>query len=665
MSISAWSVDIRNHDSLLKTDADSHFRSCKSLVIRDQDDGTIRFAHHTIRQYLLSEDARKRNQIFACSIDEAEHFVGQMCLTYLSFSDFETQVAIRTPESKAQQPPDLLSLGTASWISNLLGVPRALFEVPYRLLGRSSSTPAPSIDYMGYLRPASTSTDSAIVKKLSEKYKLLGYIIDYWMFYTKNINPSERQLSQKLHEIARYKNLSFEFRPWGPNQHHGKYGCVSCAPNGAAESVAKRLPFMAMLHYAAKVGHWPLMAPLISDYCSHESGEDETLVIACRAGHLSIVKQLTQSHTYNISNEKSLIAAGASGNEQIFAYLLDLAPIDYPLRAKEGGSRPLILASTYGYEAIVETLCKRGAQINNIDRSTGENALLAAARNGHNQIVQNLLSYGARSLTTWTTPLHCAAENGHDIVVRTLLLPKSDDDRPDETQYTLVSTLDRDGETPLHKASRNGHHAVVETLLSCSSKRRDWISADARKQPYKHYKEFKHYQGKAVHLAAFNGHVRVLTLLAKHVSFDERDSYRNTPLMIAAREGHLSVARFLLQYAVNDVLIMKNNDGLSVRELAVEGGNENVLKAVLETNLIFLHNDHLTLLILAARKRQKALLLVLVDHFKRLCDDAAGLLRKAQSIVKDEKNPEAAQLLGAILEKFTSSRETRLRVVAN
>ena len=468
-------------------------------MIRDQDDGTIRFAHHTIRQYLLSEDAKKRNKIFACSMDEAEHFVGQMCLTYLSFSDFDTQVAIRTPESQAKQPPDLLSVGTASWISNLLGVPSSLFEMPYRLLGGNPSTPAPVIDYTKYLRPASTTKDSVVLEKLSEKYELLGYIVEYWVFYTKDIKASMGHLSQKLHEIARHTQLSFEFRPWGANQHYGRYGCVSCAPSGSTESIARNLPFMSMLHYAAEIGHWPLMEPLINDYCSHEHGHDETLVIACRAGHLSIVNQLTQSYEFDLSNEKAINATAASGNEKIFVHLLEAARTRYPFPVKQRGYRPLVIASANGHEPIVEILCQRGVPIDTNFEQTGISPLSAAASRGHDHIVRNLISKGARISTTGTTPLHCAAENGHEVVVRTLLdaaTKRSGPSANDDSRFAghppyasasphLNGALDQDGETALHKASRNGHHTVVEVLLEYNPIARGWITADTGKRPYR------------------------------------------------------------------------------------------------------------------------------------------------------------------------------------
>ena len=573
---------------------------------------------------------------------EAEYFVGQMCLTYLSFSDFETQVAVRPPESKFKQPPDVISLGLASWISNLLGVPRALFEIPYRLLGRNLSTPAPSIDYTKYLRPASTPTDSAVFKKLSEKYQLLGYIVEYWMFHTKYFEASKEQLSQKLHEIARHKQLSFEFRPWGPNQRHGRHGCVSCVPSGATAFTAQKLPFMSMFHYAAEVGHWPLMEPLVNDYCSHEHGDDETLVIACRAAHLSIVQRLTQSYEFDLSNEKAINAAAASGDEKIFMYLLEAARTRYSFPVKQRGYRPLIIASANGHEAIVEILCQRGVGINGFFKNAGMSPLSAAAGNGHDHIVRNLIAKGARLLTTGTTPLHCAAENGHESVVSTLFEASVDYDHLDDPPNVvhpphLNGALDQDGETPLHKASRNGHDAVVEILLRYSPRTRAWITADTGKGQYKQ---------KAVHLAALNDHVGVLALLAEHVSIDERTSNGRTPLMLAAMEGHLSVMNFLIPRAGKGALdLSRDEDGLTAREFAVMSGHQDAVRTVLSIAPLFEAHEVTRILALAAREGHEAVLATLIDSFKGY--NLKGFLSDALSLVTEL---EATQLLGAALE---------------
>lgn len=308
-------------------------------MIRDHDDCTVQFAHHTVRQYLLSDAAGQRKETFAYTVEQAEFFVGGMCLTYLSFSDFCTQIEVRDQEPKVERPPDLFKPGAALWIPNLLGVRGPLLDIPYRLLGgfsSSSSSSTPIIDFGKFMKPAIGAQDRKPSSELLERYSLLGYILDNWMYHTREFAVKSSEQHNKLQNLAKYQNLSFEFRPSGANQHKGPYGCKSCPPGIVSDAMAQKLPFMSLFHYAAELGHWPLMEPLVEDYCSHEDGDDHTLVTACRQGHYSIIKALTTRHTFNISNGKAVEAAAASGNEIILNHLLDLGESFRALRRGMG-----------------------------------------------------------------------------------------------------------------------------------------------------------------------------------------------------------------------------------------------------------------------------------------------------------------------------------------
>lgn len=102
-----------------------------------------------------------------------------MCLTYLCFSDFDTQTEVRTPHINVERPPSVLQSGTALWIPNLLGVQSSLFDLPYRILRAYSSMSAPDVDYAKYLKPALTTKDTAPSQELLEKYHMLEYIIEH------------------------------------------------------------------------------------------------------------------------------------------------------------------------------------------------------------------------------------------------------------------------------------------------------------------------------------------------------------------------------------------------------------------------------------------------------------------------------------------------------
>ena len=522
--------------------------------------------------------------------------------------------------------------------------------------------PAPSINYSKYLKPALTKKDTAPSRELLEKYRLLGYVIEHWMYYTRGIEENSSELYQKLQGIARYKSLSFEFRPWGPNQHHGPHGCTSCAPNDASESAAKRLPFMSLLHYAAKLGHWPLMEPLVNEYCDHESGNDETLIIACCNGHQSIVKRLTRKHGFDISNGKAINAAAASGYERILFHLLEPTWefFSHPtFSVQRYGHIPLSLASANGHKAIVEILCDRGALVNKKLDGSGKTALSAASSNGHDHVVRFLLAKRARPLVTGTTALHCAAENGHDIVVRTLIQADAYYDHKDDpinilAPPHLVGALDRDGETPLHKAARNGHRSVVQVLIELCPMVRNWIVAETKvpSTPRGLHRQT------AIHLAASNGHVGVLELLSGHVSIDSTTSRGQTPLIVAAAEGHVPAIQWLVKNGASTH--MQDEDGYNALEVAAMRGSEEAVVAFIELKQPITSR----LLVLAARKRQEAVLARIIEHSGSahkltyvVWGEPKELLGEARAAALAEKQYEAAQLLQTFFKAFPNEEQ--------
>lgn len=353
--------------------ADPKVNRCKGLVIWDREDGIVRFAHHTVQQFLLhSDQTGKQTGDLQCSNDEAELWVGKMCLTYLLFSDFETQIQVRPAQNRTEQPSDLPQAGPAYWIPEMLGVRSSKLERPFRLLGLSPSSSALDIDLGKQLRSASELKGSAPSSEVFKKYSLLQYIIDHWVLHTKGFDPTS-SLSRKLQDLAMYKSLPIEFRPWGRNRHYGKYGCSSCRPGSTASSEAEKLPFMSLLHYAAEAGHRPLILPVMKEEylfhdipnipsdlkqpfqwdqdardwllveslvrkCRHPSrSSDWTLCIAIRNGHVTMFQDLLiYYHTGRVDNIQAAVynvamsAAASCGHKMIFGSFLEFLQTSQP-----------------------------------------------------------------------------------------------------------------------------------------------------------------------------------------------------------------------------------------------------------------------------------------------------------------------------------------------
>ena len=81
-------------------------------------------------------------------------------------------------------------------------------------------------------------------------------------------------------------------------------------------------------------------------------------------------------------------------------------------RGKVSGFTLLIAAARYGHERVVDLLLQRGAEVN-LQDSDSWTALMYAARYGHERVVELLLQHGAdvnlRSPPTKATPPSCSA----------------------------------------------------------------------------------------------------------------------------------------------------------------------------------------------------------------------------------------------------------------
>ena len=141
----SWDADkIPNQDDMMQ--------SCRSLVVRDAYTGTVRFAYHTVQQYLLSSQATAlmhSNSPSLLSMSQACNTVGHMCMVYLLFSDFETQITFRKSREDIQNAGASLASG-ASRIPRLLEIGNMVYSVINRIHGSPQPLSSPEIDWTKY-----------------------------------------------------------------------------------------------------------------------------------------------------------------------------------------------------------------------------------------------------------------------------------------------------------------------------------------------------------------------------------------------------------------------------------------------------------------------------------------------------------------------------------
>ena len=153
---------------------------CGNLLALDEEEGLVQFAHHSVKDYLLSgEGPEISSHDFRIKLRDVDHEAGEICCTYLNFSDFERQV--------------VHSLQVSSGLD-----PKAIVKTS--LSAASKPTMTSSLLRLNYLRKASRVTETSDIwrqlhltslkvarmwpQDLQTRYYFLAYASEYWLDHT-------------------------------------------------------------------------------------------------------------------------------------------------------------------------------------------------------------------------------------------------------------------------------------------------------------------------------------------------------------------------------------------------------------------------------------------------------------------------------------------------
>jgi ankyrin repeat protein len=195
--------------------------------------------------------------------------------------------------------------------------------------------------------------------------------------------------------------------------------------------------------------HWDCELALITAGADVEARDEfgETALMASGGGYGSAVEValLRKGANVNARTEKgctALYCRAFNGDEEGCRFLLDQGA-----DVNADGGAALMIAAQNGHDAMVDTLLKHGANVNaNIGQ--GRTALMAAASGGHSAIMQTLLQHGAvvdaQDENGWTALTWAARDSGQACV--RLLLDRgasvTKKDKSGDTLYRLVKDND-------------------------------------------------------------------------------------------------------------------------------------------------------------------------------------------------------------------------------
>jgi len=280
---------------------------------------------------------------------------------------------------------------------------------------------------------------------------------------------------------------------------------------------------------------------------------ESALGVALRNRHWGVAR-LLQEHgvsvdTYNSEGNSPLHHAALGAPPALLKWILAKTPT--PDRRNLDDMSALHLAIWYSCEESIALLRKTCDTID----------IFLAAAFGEDATIKEILVGNSGLLEEWLgpeadTPLGWAAFRGQYVTARLLLDLGADVG----TDHSVI------GATPLTRAASRNHMDVVKLLLYAGA----WVNA--ADYDYK----------TALHWAAERGNSGMLHMLLQHgADIDAISGELGTPLHHAVASGKIAVVRSLVSLGADATL--KNDEGVSAHELAVECGRSECAKALAAT----------------------------------------------------------------------------------
>ncbi|XP_062706438.1 ankyrin-3 isoform X8 [Aedes albopictus] len=288
----------------------------------------------------------------------------------------------------------------------------------------------------------------------------------------------------------------------------------------------------------------------------------------------------------NDTNTAFLRAARAGDLQKLIEYL-ETGQVTDINTCNANGLNALHLAAKDGHFEIVQELLKRGANVDNATKK-GNTALHIASLAGQKEIIQLLLQYNASvnvQSQNGFTPLYMAAQENHDECVNLLLAKGAN-----------PALATEDGFTPLAVAMQQGHDKVVAVLLESDTRgkvrlpalhiaaKKDDVKAATLLLENEHNPDVSSKSGfTPLHIAAHYGNVNVAQLLIeKGADVNFTAKHNITPLHVACKWGKLNMVSMLIKNSARIDSVTR--DGLTPLHCAARSGHDQVIDLLLEHN---------------------------------------------------------------------------------
>lgn len=241
-------------DKVPSDDGARLLESCGNFIVFHREDYTVTIAHHSIEQFLTSE--KSSGLPLNLNKSEMQETTANHVLTYLLFSDFETQITTYrghpTVDTRSLRNALTKSLPFSSTFRRIIETLQS-----YASLSAFESHESVRVNLLQQHQSGEGSVDDSLLNT----YHLLEYVLSHWIHHTRCIpltkarlelkDPNDNALWAKFRQVALEHNFAFAIRPWRSITKPG-FDIVMNDDYSIVE-------------YALVQGHWPLLL-LIKSY---------------------------------------------------------------------------------------------------------------------------------------------------------------------------------------------------------------------------------------------------------------------------------------------------------------------------------------------------------------------------------------------------------------
>ena len=176
----------------LINDMDQILAMCGCLVTVDEEYGTVQFTHHSVKQHLTSPIADPSIKDWQILPEQAEKYVGEVCLTYLSSARFEGQM-IRMPTVRRAS-----AITTTGIVNTAFSQSSVTKRLAIQLLKAKSKSK--SFDHRRLQAISDKHTEEPAIH---DEFPLREYASRHWLHHTKYLRVPFRVGSFDVEHLAR------------------------------------------------------------------------------------------------------------------------------------------------------------------------------------------------------------------------------------------------------------------------------------------------------------------------------------------------------------------------------------------------------------------------------------------------------------------------------